>query len=323
MTSSPSSNPRIEARTWVLVMADAKVSAEDQAAFRRWYDASETNASAYERELDLHYALEPLRIRFAENRAPGARWRRPRLAAAAAIALAASIGLAVFVPQASNRDWQPSVATDRAEVREIELPDGSRITLGPQTQVEMAFTASERRVRLSSGEAYFAVAHDQARPFVVEAQGAVIRDIGTEFEVKSGAQGIRVTVAHGIVDVVEPTRLSNLAGARVHRLVAGQQVSLTPTALSVQTQAAPAPALPAAWREGFLIYENATLAEVVADANRYSPTPIVIDDPAIGRLRVTTAYRTDQIDQMLSIVGASLPVTVSRGSSEIRLSSKS
>lgn len=323
MQPSPSSEQRTQARTWVLVMADPDVGAEDQIAFRSWYNASNANASAYERELDLHYAIEPMRARFAQDKSlRGAKFGRVRFITTAGLALAAGIGLALLIPHEPVHQWRPPVATHLAEVRESQLPDGSRITLGPQSQFETAFTANERRVRLS-GEAYFSVAHDEARPFIVEAQGTLIRDVGTEFEIKSDADGVRVTVARGAVDVTEPARLANFAGERMHRLVAGQQVSLMPTALSVEAQTAPAPSEPAAWREGFLIYENATLAEVVADANRYSATPIVIVDPAIGQLRVTTAYRTDQIDQMLSIVGASMPVAVVRGHGEVRLAPKS
>jgi transmembrane sensor len=178
-------------------------------------------------------------------------------------------------------------------------------------------------MRLTSGEAYFVIAQDAARPFVVEAQGVLIRDIGTEFEVKATDAGVRVTVAEGIVDVTEPARVANLVtGARVHRLNAGEQLSLTPTALAVETLSTPAPARPAAWREGFLVYENATLAEVVADANRYSTTPIRIMDSELGALRVTTAYRTDQISQMLSIVGATMPIDVVRTERDVRLVAK-
>jgi transmembrane sensor len=321
MTTSPSSDVRNQARAWVLRMADADAGPEDQSAFRDWYDAAHEHAAAYERELNFHYALGPLQARFADEprERPRVRWSRPATAAAGT-ALAAGLALFLLAPSEPAPDWRPPVATQLAEVHEMTLPDGTIITLGPETRFQTAFSDSERRVRLTSGEAYFVIAQDEARPFVVEAQGALIRDIGTEFEVKTTDAGVRVTVAEGIVDITEPPRVANLiGGARVHRLIAGEQLSITSTALAVQTLSATAPARPAAWREGFLIYENATLAEVVADANRYSATPIRIMDPALGDLRVTTAYRTDQISQMLSIVGATMPIQVVRTDSEVRL----
>ena len=70
--------------------------------------------------------------------------------------------------------------------------------------------------------------------------------------------------------------------------------------------------MPGAWRSGRLIYENARLAEVIADANRYYQPPILIASNDLGDIRVTTAFGTGQIDEMLSALEYTQPVVVDR-----------
>ncbi len=324
MTIISTTDMRNEARAWVLRMADADVSPSDQSAFRHWYAATQENALAYESELDLYYALEPLRARFPRQRHatnPPLFQRRP-VALGVGLALAASLLLFMLAPREPMGPWIPARTATLTEIHNITLPDGSLITLGAGTRIQMAFTRAERRVRLSPGEAYFSVAHDMRRPFLIETEGTVVRVVGTEFEVRAGDDDVRVTVTRGIVDVTEPARLTNALSSRVHRLTAGGQLSLHTTPIAVVARLTSAPIHPAAWREGFLVYEDASLAEVVADANRYSSTPIRIVSPELGQLRVTTAYRADQIDQILSIIQTTLPIDVQRRDHEISLVAK-
>src|SRR3546814_14522510 len=62
------------------------------------------------------------------------------------------------------------------------------------------------------------------------------------------------------------------------------------------------------WREGFVEFADATLAEAAAEMNRYSGKQIVIGDPAIGRLRVSGVFRTGNPERFAAIVGELLPV---------------
>jgi transmembrane sensor len=67
-----------------------------------------------------------------------------------------------------------------------------------------------------------------------------------------------------------------------------------------------------AWRSGRLVYDNAALRDVVADTNRYTRTRIVIADPQLEMLRVTTSFRMSQIDGMVETLQTVLPLVVER-----------
>ncbi|QGZ93528.1 FecR family protein [Terricaulis silvestris] len=302
-----------EAQSWVTRLADADVDCADHDAFDAWLAHSPRHAEAYQQQLDHYYAVASLRQDYANH----TRYTRRdaivrRTAVGVAFAAAAALAIAFVIPREPTGPWSAPVTTQIAEVRDVELPDGSIVTLGADTQMELAFTDAERRVRLSDGEAFFRVAHNAERPFFVETEDAVVRVVGTEFEVKSNPDRVRVTVAQGIVEVSEPGRITTLlSGARTYRLIAGQVVSVSRAV--AQEIVLPAPTTqPAAWREGFLVYQDASLAEVIADANRYSRTPITIADPELSRLRITASYPTEQINQMLSSLEATMPLHVER-----------
>jgi transmembrane sensor len=307
-----SSNPFTdeEARRWVLRLANGNAVQADKDAFDIWLAASPEHAPAYQCQLDLHYALSALQGEFVH--APRFSRRNTMVKRGvwgAAFAAAAALALAVAMPRGSTHDWSPPVATHVAEVRDITLPDGSVVTLGADTHMQLAFTDAERRVQLSEGEAYFRVTRNETRPFLIETQRALVRVVGTEFEIKSSPERDRVTVARGIVEVTEPERLGNiLSGAQTYRLTAGQEVSISSTATAPVSMAQDP--RPAAWRDGFLVYYDASLEEIVADANRYSETPIIIEDRDLRHLRVTASYPVEQTRRMLSGLERTLPLRV-------------
>lgn len=251
-----------------------------------------------------------------------AAWRRlvsglqwapaPRLAFASALAVVILAGAWFLIP----RDPQ-YVTTQIAEVRDVPLDDGSVVTLGARSSLEVAgFTSAARTVRLASGEAFFSIAHDTSHPFVVLAGDTRIRVVGTKFNVRYDNGQVRVSVAEGIVEVTHADGSSERIGgtaapASSIRLIAGQQVAVANTAplpAPITVQGASA----GAWREGRLDYQDAPLSEIVADANRYRVGEIRIVSPSLADERLTTSFRTTQIDQMLATLPETLPLTVQR-----------
>lgn len=312
-----------QARAWVDRLAREDVGPADHAAFDAWLDQSPLHGEAYQHELEAEAAIAALSARFAAHPryTRVGLWARRAGFAGGALA-AAALALIVATPLANAPDWSAPVATQVAEVRTVTLEDGSVVTLGARTRYETAFSESERRLRLSEGEAFFRVAGDTDRPFLIETQGAIVRVVGTEFEVKSTPERVRVVVAAGVVEVTEPQRFSRLLnGARTVRLLAGEEISISATA--APEILAPAPASrhePAAWRDGLLVYEDASLAEVVADANRYSRQPIIIAEGELASLRVTAVYPADQVDRLLASLDAALPLDVEqRADGQVRL----
>ncbi len=200
--------------------------------------------------------------------------------------------------------------TRTGERRTITLADGSRIHLNTASAVEVALRKSSRTVRLIKGEALFEVAHDPGRPFLVEAGSARLRAIGTAFNVRIRDSVVELTVTEGVVAVAEAKGQS---GSAVHRVNAPRAVAgggavigsgaMAPTALD--------PAIlrqRTAWQDGVIELDGETLAQAVAEFNRYRGPPIVIGDPRLANLRVGGRFETDEADKFLTAVEASFPV---------------
>ena len=330
-----------EAADWFAIMHSGDVTRETRVAFEDWLHGDTANKLAYRefeqvyRDLDL-VAVETFADRatasvLSERIASGfdaiASWlKRPVIGAGLAIACAAMI--AVFLPSETTTraptveavSVTPQLATDTAEIREIQLPDGSMVTLGAKSRIELAFTDERRQVHLLDGEAFFEVSHDPERPFFVAAQDTVVRVVGTKFDVKRSAEIVHVAVLEGIVEVMKSDGTDNISEVvgndeiEKQVLTAGERVSAARRVALPKTRQVEQME-PGSWRRGRLAYEDASLAEVISDLNRYYDRPIRIGAPKLGDLRSTMAFNTSDIDQVLLVIEAIHPVSVKRLSS--------
>jgi len=320
-----------EVAYWLALIELDEPTQADIARFQQWLSDDPANAAAY-RELsgiwrdsgELHH-LAKLERPQARHEA-GSRNLRARarkmvrghfvvpVAAVAGIALVL-LGLALISERPYRQSPGGSYVTAVAEIRHLVLEDGSKVTLGPKSRLEVAYGEDERRVILSAGEAFFAVTPDPGRAFIVLAHDTRISVVGTSFNVHEGPRGLTVAVAEGTVEIVKPRKDSG-PGEKVavedrRRLRAGQRVLASSTGGFQPVEAIPV-GLPGAWRSGRLVYENSALSEVVADVNRYSATPIVIGSPELRDIRVFATFRTTEIDRMISGLEESLPVVADR-----------
>jgi transmembrane sensor len=231
-------------------------------------------------------------------------WRRRRrwislpLAAAAALAVTA-VGGWRLAQSAGGGDTSVTLtaATAVGVFRQVELPDGSSIRLNTDSAVEVRYEAAVRRVRLVKGEAYFSVAKNSARPFIVRAGDVDVRVMGTVFNVRLRPESVDVLVTEGRVRVVPPVAepatpgpsSSPAADGLLPELTAGQKMSV---ALGAQA-AVPAPieVSPAerrqtlAWQERRLDFDAAPLGDILAEFNRYNRHRLVVTDPQLAAQR--------------------------------------
>ncbi|EFI59081.1 anti-FecI sigma factor, FecR, partial [Comamonas thiooxydans] len=178
------------------------------------------------------------------------------------------------------------------------LPDGSSLTLDAASRAEVDFYATCRQVRLLAGSAFFAVARDTERPFVVQAADVQVTVLGTRFEVALEGDAVLVAVDAGRVQVRDGS------GAQ-YELGAGQMLRLG----AGQTAAVQTTATVAAWREGWLDFQNTPLADVARRLERYSPQPLRVEPdaaalPVLGRMRIAAAQG------WLRMLPRTLPVSV-------------
>ena len=241
-----------------------------------------------------------------------------RLAAAGTALIVAAVVVTTLGRNPDMIAKQPVLARYETAIGETEvvtLSDGTVITLGAASTVETAYSNAARQATLLAGAAFFDVAHKPGRPFSVEAGALEARVLGTVFDVSRSNDTVRVAVAEGEVEVSYPLLLNQKPTAlRTRRsLTQGQQI-----AASVNNGLEPVRAINVAaigaWRDDKLFYDGARLAELVADANRYSDARVIIDgdDKTIANFRVRGSFNTRDTDAMLSTLADVYPVEIDR-----------
>jgi len=270
------------------------------------------------------------------------RRRRQGRGAAAGAALALVAAVAVWWPTSSPApDGAPPVrpAIVMRPARQV-LPDGSIVELRHGARIAPEYTAAVRRVVLVQGQAYFQVARNPARPFVVAVGGVEVRAVGTAFSVQLGSTSVEVLVTEGRVVVdAKPTAAAPAAGslpaspappalAPVH-VDAGHRavVDLPPAPAAVMPPPEVAMVAPAeidarlAWRVPRLEFSGTPLAEALTLINRYHPVHAVFADSTLGQVRVSGILRADNIENLWRLLGEQHGIRVEhRSDTEVVLS---
>lgn len=303
------------AHDWAIRARSQDVTRRELLALDDWLRADPRNAEAYARVAKVaHLGLllrdlpEP-RARLRRMPAPVVVARSPswRLAAGAALAALAVIGLIALQPVSTSVE---RYASGRGEQRQVSLPDGSHLAVNTDSEVAVAFTDAEREIKLVRGEAFFDVAKDAKRPFVVRTADAEVRAIGTRFSVRYEDGATRVVVTEGRIKFAS-------RDASVEVASGGSAVAANKSPVLV---AAVDAARATAWTSGNLEFEDAPLADVLADVNRYIRKPFVIDDPSLRQIRLTGRFRVGDVESVKFVLAGRFDLDAVEDSSAIRLS---
>ncbi|MGG7651149.1 FecR family protein [Pseudomonas sp. ES4] len=289
---------------WLSLLHD-QPSSGDQATFSHWLQADPAHAEAYAQAQVVWELTETPARTLADEEAFALqgylsamnRSRRTRvLRWSGALAMAACMVLMIGV----GAGWQPSRWVDDlgadyvsapGEIRTVTLADQSHVTLDADSAIAVDFSRGERRVELRRGAGFFSVTHT-GEPFVVDAEKGQARVLGTQFEVRLQPHGAQVTVLSGRVGVTADRH------AEQQILSAGQQVAYGEG--SAQKLHAVDSEAQLAWRQGWLNYYKATLAEVVQDLGRYYPGRIVLLNDELAARRVSGSFPSKDPQAVLS-----------------------
>jgi transmembrane sensor len=229
------------------------------------------------------------------------------------MALAASVVLLVGVAGwfALRYSDDRVLETAVGEQRRITLADGSQVDLAPDSRVSTRFTLARRDVRLVRGQAFFVVAHNAVRPFIVHANNLTVTAVGTEFDVRISPSSTAVTVGEGRVTVApegEGVGGSSRSNTEIVRAGVGQRVTFSPSAhrLAVATVD---PKTAGAWRGGTLLFLGESLEDVANAINRYTAAPIVVA-PAFKETRFTGTVSPSKVRDWLQALEQIYPVEV-------------
>ena len=281
MSESTDRSRATEASEWFTVMTRPSITPEDLDSFRTWRRDPD-NAAAFAKvkagweaagglaeRPAIVAATEDVLAKYPAKRA-GLAGPSRRIVLKPLTWVLAGLLVTAGGAMVTWRGMAPHYATEVGGQRLEVLADGSRMRLNTDTKVRVEFGAKERRVVLQQGQAFFEVAHDAARPFIVVADGARVRAIGTKFDVRHDSAAVRVTLVQGRVQV---------------RAGDGSEAVLTPGESVVADRrgvsrpvATNADAV-ASWTSGRITFSGVPLRDAVAEVNRYSERKVVLEAP--------------------------------------------
>lgn len=239
-------------------------------------------------------------------------------------------GIAAFTVLGGGMSWffrgrgVERYVSEVGNVRRIPLSDGSMIVLNTDTEMFVHMTERTRDIELVRGEVLFEVAHDNTRPFVVDARGMLVKAVGTAFAVRLDAERMGVTVTEGVVEVSEPItvptsntaasqRISQRVGANERAVVASGQ---PPELQSIDAEEA---RRQLAWIEGMVAFDGESLQEAVNEINRHNRRKIVIDDATLAGKPVVGVFRTNDLEGFAVAAATALKARVVLDDDLIRL----
>lgn len=285
-------DPLEQAADWHLRLQEAP---ESRREFLQWLQADSAHRAAWRRMEQLMGALDHLAPQTVAAAPSVARRRRywPGLAVAASLVLIAVLAIPALTPT-----WRADFYTGTGQTREVVLPDGSKVTLSPETELSVA-ADNPRHVALLRGQAFFDIAHDPQRPFVATAGHLDVRVLGTAFDLELQGDTAQVSLARGQV------LAENAEKALSERLEPGQTLRFSwPSGLF--ERAGLAPQQIGAWRQGSLFVENQPVSAIVEQLQRYTPGWIVVADPALNQRRLTGVFDLRNPDRAMLALAQSL-----------------
>ncbi len=303
--NGPASNPQdaallvavAEASAWIALLHGPRRTPAAERGLQHWLAESALNKRAFEHATETWNATRGTVRRSArvdisvpgeEARGPGRpRWR-VKLAAAAVVLI--GVAATTYYLQRS------AVSTAVGERRIVVLDDGTQVSLNTATRLVVRYNKQRREVQLESGEALFEVARHPDRPFVVAAGNREVMALGTAFLVRRDDRRLAVTLMEGKIAVAAAgTADPESPGADALTLAPGQRVVLTDHQLPMLDR--PALEKLTAWQQGLVNIDNLTLAEAVAEMNRYGAVQLAVEGPGVG-IRVSGVFRVTDSENL-------------------------
>lgn len=240
------------------------------------------------------------------------RWLRPQRFLAVAATLVVVIGAGYLVLNTQRAPPPITLATELGERRTEVMSDGTEIVLNTDSSIEVIYSDVGRGVELVRGEAQFDVAKDPERPFVVSVHGATVTALGTSFQVRRDQGDTVVTLLEGVVAVAYSNERHVLRPSERAVLSARTGVSISPID----------PMLATGWLDGWLRFRGTPLAEVIVEANRYSPNKLRLGDPRLAGVQLSGNFRAGDSDSIADAARLILPVRIERIGTDLVLQPK-
>ncbi|WP_248918487.1 FecR domain-containing protein [Pseudomonas entomophila] len=306
--TSPIARPVLaQAASWLLLMQEGPLTAEQQARLLHWRQSNPEHERAWSRAqrlLDRLGTLPPTLARQSLTR-PTRHDRRTVLRGLLLMIGAAPLGWWAWRRGAPDNYYQTAVG----ERRDVHLADGGSVSLNSDTAMDVRFTKDLRLLQLQRGELYIVTASDPqvpVRPFKVQTGQGILRALGTRFSVRQLPGETLLAVYEGAVQVAPHETIVR----------AGQQVRFShdrPGPIEATSEAL------IAWRNGLLLADDMPLAQWAQEMMRYTTRPLACD-PGVETLRVSGTFPVDDLPLALAMLTQTYGLRVYDDNTQVAIS---
>lgn len=287
------------AAEWYALLCSEEATERDKQRWQDWHSADPLHQRAWQRIENMRDQLGSVPGKLSGSVLSTSLSRRSALRKITAIS---AIGLTSWSAYRAMpwQAWSADYRTATGEQLRYTLTDHSLMMLNTSSAADVAFSSTERLIRLHQGEIAITTFPDpHARPFIVETVHGRIQALGTRFLVRKHGDDTQVTVLEKAVKV-------SVAGAT--RIIhAGEQLRFDGLTIHAVRQANP---FADSWQDGSLITVDMPLGELLAELNRYR-SGFIICDPAIADLRISGAFPLHDTEQALTALRNGFPLTMS------------
>jgi transmembrane sensor len=292
------------AAVWLLKRESAQWSSADEVALASWLQSSPGHRVSFLRLQAAWQNAGRLKVlgghapRGVKRTADGRPSRRALYGLAASVLLAVALSGAFFASRwlASTQSY----STPIGGLASVPMTDGSRITLNTDSEIHLNESGEQRRVDLERGEAFFDVAPDPKRPFVVYARDKRVVAVGTKFSVRIMPDTVQVSVTEGRVRVEKAAVVG--AAKPLADLIAGNVANADRAIVRIEQAPLADIERLLSWRSGYVVLSKAPLSDAVAEFNRYNRRQIVIADPSLAQIQVGGNFKSDNVDGFVRLL---------------------
>lgn len=316
------------ASEYVVRLYSGELTAKEESEIFAWCDAKDAHQAAFDDALLVWETSAHIAPHIGWRQKLEKRFYRMRYLAASIIVVSFCFLLITHHNETDQSIDSSALANNYStaigEVSNVGLSDGSTITLNTDTRINIKFSDDHRELWLEQGEAFFDIAKDRSRPFLIHTANKTVRVVGTKFNIKLSQSGFDIAVAEGIVAIEEKTEKNEDKPEKENTQVlleAGAVASFNDTSALIAKESVDSVVKAQSWRTGYLRFDEERLDKVIASFNRYRSKKILISQD-VADLRISGVFKLSDGDAILTALEATLPIEAKREEEKIKLVKK-